>query len=173
MHAMASPQETEFRGDASFGAFLAALAPFSGRELAIVYGGRAIRPGYHVTEVKAGAFVTLDCGGNPDAWRETILQVEDLGPEGTPGYLLVDRLRGILDRVARQVALDRDSRLTFEVGPPDEAMRVFDADTLRIEDGRAVLRLAPRPATCKPRHRASQACCAPKADREACCAVSA
>jgi len=48
----------------------------------IDYGGRTIRPGYHVTEVKAGSFGTLDCGGNPDAWRETILQVEDLGPRG-------------------------------------------------------------------------------------------
>nr|WP_313533765.1 DUF6428 family protein [Brucella anthropi] len=165
--------DVNFNGDASLGALLAALEPHTGKQLIMEYGGRTIRPGYHVTEVKAGSFVTLDCGGNPDSWQETILQVEDLGRYDTHDYLAVGKFRGILDRVAKQVTLDPGARLTFEVGPPDEAMQVFDVDALHVEDDHLVLRLVARSAICKPRHRARQeaaACCGPKATAGACCA---
>lgn len=62
--------------ESTLGAVLQRLQGHDGATLAIVYAGREVRPGYHVTEVKAGSFQTLDCGGNPDAWQETILQVE-------------------------------------------------------------------------------------------------
>lgn len=165
--------EMNFHGDASLGALLAALEPHTGKALVIDYGGRRIRPGYHVTEVKAGSFVTLDCGANPESWRETILQVEDCGPIEDRDYLSVDKFRGILDRVGRQIALDPDARVTFEVGPPGTAMQVFDVDALHPESSFVVLRLAARPAICKPRHRAGQAapaCCGPQATAGTCCA---
>lgn len=168
------PLEMDFHGDASLSALLTALEPYAGKALVIDYGGRMIRPGYHVTEVKAGSFVTLDCGGNPDAWQETILQVEDIAQEGEGDYLSVDKFRGILDQVAQRVELDAGARLTFEVGPPDAAMQIFDVDRLRVEAGRIVLRLVARSAICKPRHRVSReaaACCGPKlADRDCCAA---
>lgn len=173
MNAPATPAIIEFDGDASLGAILAALESYGEKPLVLDYGGRTIRPGYHVTEVKAGSFVTLDCGGNPDAWRETILQVEDLGPEGEHEFMAVGKFRGILAKVAERVTLDPDARLTFEVGPPELPMQVFDVDTLRLDADRAVLRLAPRPAICKPRHRAAHAaadaaCCGPAAQKPCC-----
>ena len=61
----ASLPTMEFHGDAALGALLTALEPHGSKALVIDYGGRMIRPGYHVTEVKAGSFVTFDCGGNP------------------------------------------------------------------------------------------------------------
>ncbi|MEZ2220788.1 DUF6428 family protein [Rhizobium sp. RCC_161_2] len=171
----ARPLEMNFDGDASLGALLGALEPYAGKALVIDYGGRTIRSGYHVTEVKAGSFVTLDCGGNPDAWRETVLQIEDIAQEGEGDYLSVDKFREILDQVAQRVELDARARLTFEVGPPNAAMRVFDVDRLRMEAGRVVLRLVARAAICKPRHRAKQeattTCCGPKAAGESCCAA--
>jgi hypothetical protein len=170
----ARPLDMDFHGDASLGALLAALEPYDGTALVIDYGGRLIRAGYHITEVKAGSFVTLDCGGNPDAWQETILQVEDIAQEGEDGYLSADKFRGILDQVAQRVDLDAGARLTFEVGPPDAAMQVFDVDRLCMEAGRVVLRLVARPAICKPRHRARQEaarCCGPKVAGKGCCAA--
>lgn len=167
MNAPVLPVTIAFHADASLGAILDALAPHADRKLVIDYCGQIIRPGYHVTEVKAGSFATLDCGGNPDTWRETILQVEDLpaSPEN-PEHMRVGKFLAILDKVAQQVRLDAGARLTFEVGPPDAAMQVFDVDALRIESGSVVLRLAARAAICKPRHRAQQeaaaaACCKP------------
>ena len=54
--------------DVNLGLLLDALA--ASRELPLVfrYEGRPVKPGYHVTEVKAGQFSALDCGANPEAW---------------------------------------------------------------------------------------------------------
>ena len=168
MNASAMPLTIEFHGDTSLGAVLDALASHGTRKLVIDYAGQSIQPGYHVTEVKAGSFVTLDCGGNPDAWRETILQMEDLPASAdNPDHMAVSRFLAILDKVARRVPLDAAARLTFEVGPPLAPMQIFDVEALRIEADRVVLRLGARPAICKPRHRAQQEaaadpCCRPR-----------
>lgn len=162
----------DFHGDAELGQLLGALKPHAEKPLVLEYDGRTIRPGYHVTEIKAGSFVTLDCGGNPDAWHETILQVEDLPAEEGQSFMMAGKFRSILDKVASRVALAADARLTFEVGPPGAPMQVFDAQSLEADAGRVVLRLTPRSAICKPRHRAAAepaACCGPAA-KSGCCA---
>lgn len=174
MNVDASPPAIEFHGDALLGALLDALEPYAARPLVLEYGERRIQPGYHITEVKAGSFVTLDCGGNPDRWQETVLQIEDLPAEEGGDYMLAGKFRSILDRVASQVELAADARLTFEVGMPDEAMQVFDIDAVQPGRDHVVLRLAARPAICKPRHRAAQqavasACCGASAAKPGCC----
>lgn len=173
MDAITSPSLIDFHGDASLQVVLAALEPYGGHPLMIEYAGRTVRPGYHVTEVKAGSFVTLDCGGNPDRWEETILQVEDLPSEEGRDVMTAGKFGRILGEVAKKVDLHANARLTFEVGMPDTPMQIFDADTLSIEAGRIVLSLAARPAICKPRHRAAQAaatiCCGPSTKSSSCC----
>lgn len=165
MDAITSPSFIDFHGDASLQVLLAALEPYGGHPLMIEYAGRTMQPGYHVTEVKAGSFVTLDCGGNPDRWHETVLQVEDLPSEEGRDFMTAGKFRSILSQVGKKVELRADARLTFEVGMPDTPMQIFDADTLSIDAGRIVLSLAARPAICKPRHRAAQmaatTCCGP------------
>jgi len=132
--------------------------------LSIEYADRIVRPGFHVTEVKAGSFTTLDCGGNPDAWQETVLQVEDIPLEGDNVRMTAGKFRAILAQVDKKVRLNHDARLTIEIGRPGEAMRVFDVADISIHVDRAVLALGERAAICKPRHRAAQAasaCCSP------------
>lgn len=172
MNALAKP----LIADTSLATLLAALAPHDDKPLVIAYGdGREVQAGYHVTEVKAGSFVTLDCGNNPDAWQETILQVEDIPASEGKTYMQVGKFRSILAAVDRKVRLNADARLSFEVSRPDEAMRVYDVAAVDIEEDRAVVRLGERPAICKPRHRAARvganACCSPaSASTGACCA---
>jgi hypothetical protein len=175
MNTITSPCVIDFQGNGSIGTVLGALEPHGDQSLVLEYGGRSVQPGYHVTEVKAGSFVTLDCGGNPDEWHETILQIEDLPSEDGRDFMKVSKFRGILAHVGTKIRLDVDARLTFEVGPPDTPMQVFDLDALRLEADRVVLSLAPRPAICKPRHRSAQtattaACCGPSAKQAGCCA---
>lgn len=169
----ASPASIDFQGDALLGALLDVLEPHASKPLLLEYAERMIQPGYHVTEVKAGAFVTLDCGGNPDRWQETILQVEDLPSQGDRGHMLAGKFRAILAEVAGRIVLAPEARLTFEVGRPEEPMRVFDVGAIEPQNDRIVLRLIARPAICKPRHRAAEreasaACCGPTS-KPSCC----
>ena len=158
--------------ESSLGRVLAALAPHDDKALILDYGdGKQVQGGYHVTEVKAGSFVTLDCGANPDSWQETILQIEDI-PAGDNGtFMTVGKFAAILREVDRRVRLNAEARLTVEIGFPDEPMRIFDVARIAIDGDAAILELGARPAICKPRHRAAQraaACCAPST-ASACC----
>jgi hypothetical protein len=158
--------------DSSLAQVLAALAPHDGAPLVLAYAdGTRVRDGYHVTEVKAGSFVTIDCGGNPDAWHETVLQVEDLPGDQDGKAMTVAKFRSILTKVAGKVALDLQARLTLEVSRPQEPMRVFDVAGVTVEGEGVVLQMMARPAVCKPRHRAASACCTQaKPNQTACCA---
>lgn len=174
MNLEASPPPIDFQRDALLGTLLNALEPHESKPLLLEYAGRTIQPGYHVTEVKAGAFVTLDCGGNPDRWQETILQVEDLPSHDGRSHMLAGKFRAILAEVAGRIALEPEARLTFEVGMPGEPMRVFDVAAVEPQEDRVVIRLAARPAVCKPRHRAAQqaadvACCDASQAKSNCC----
>lgn len=137
------------------------------KRLIIVYGSRTVQPGFHVTEVKAGSFVTLDCGGNPDAWSETVLQVEDIPQEEGKAQMNAGKFRAILTQADRKVPLDHGARLTVEIGRPGEAMQVYDVADATITEEAAILTLGVRAAICKPRHRADQATSA-----SACCGAA-
>jgi hypothetical protein len=172
MNAHASPAGSAIPAAASLATVLAALDGHGEKPLHIEYGGRAARAGYHITEVKAGSFVTLDCGANADAWQETILQVEDIPARDADLQMTVRKFMGILAQVDRKVRLDAEARLTVEIGPPDAAMQVFDVARVAVADDGATLHLGPRPAICKPRHRAapeaaSASCCSPA--NSSCC----
>jgi hypothetical protein len=167
MNVHASPLVPLEATEASLTTVLSALDTHDDKALHIDYAGRRAQPGYHVTEVKAGSFVTLDCGANADAWQETILQVEDIPAKPGDRSMTVGKFRNILAQVDRKVRLNGDARLTFEIGPPDAPMQIFDVARLTIEGDAAVLLLGPRPAICKPRHRATQA-----AEAAACCSPS-
>jgi hypothetical protein len=166
MNAHASPPLAHAGPDMSLASVLTALAPHGDKALVFAYAGRHVQAGYHVTEVKAGSFVTLDCGGNPDAWQETILQVEDIPADAGDSFMKVGKFRSILAQVDRTVRLNDDARLTIEISRPDEAMQVYDVAGIDFDDDQAVVHLGARPAICKPRHRAALA----RAD--ACCPTS-
>ena len=86
---------------------------------------------YHVTEFKSGTFVSLDCGGNPDTWEETILQVEmDTGSD-SQNTMTTTKFAGILAKVAEKVRIAPHSRLTIEAGTSGQPMRVYDIGNIR------------------------------------------
>lgn len=160
--------------DSTLADVLGRLDGHEDRVLSIVYEGRAVQTGFHVTEVKAGSFVTLDCGGNSDSWSETVLQVEDIPGSDGKAQMTTGKFRSILGLVDQKVSLDHGARLTIEIGRPGEAMRVYDIAEVSITDQAAILVLGIRQAICKPRHRAEQAtraaaCCGSQPKASACC----
>lgn len=170
---MNAPVTTMMQPELTLNQLRTRLEPHAALPLALNYAGRTIQPGYHVTEIKAAHFSALDCGGNPDQWRETVLQVEDLSAREGNDTMSVGKFLSILGRVEQALSMDPSSRVTIEISRPGEAMQVFDIAHVEAGQDRASLQLAMRPAICKPRHRASQpetACCNPTAQSAACCA---
>lgn len=129
-----------------------------------VHDGHAVRPGYHVTEVKAGQFAALDCGGNPESWTEIFIQLWDV-IDGDRTHMTAGKFAAIIRKVSEHVGLDPAARLTFEVSDGVVPMQLHCADTPELIDDVLKVALSPRAASCKPRDRWLQA----KRTEKACC----
>src|SRR5882757_9041635 len=96
--------------------------------------GATIHGGYHLTELKAASFDTVDCGAQKNQWNDTI---------------------------ARLISLDVTSEIRFEYG--DKNFPPSDYHVEKISENEAELRVQLRlpQTTCKARDRcqSGEACC--------------
>jgi hypothetical protein len=156
--------------DISLGTLLEALAASPDLPLAFRYDGRLVKPGYHVTEVKAGQFSALDCGANPEAWSEIFVQLWDI-EEGDRTHMRAGKFAAIIRKVSEHLKLDGSAKLTFEVSDGVRPMQLYCASSPTISEGAIHIDLVPRAASCKPRDRwlAEQAEFQSQARAAACC----
>ena len=138
--------------DLTIGDLLGVLAGHKDKPLVFRYGGRPVKPGYHVTEVKAGQFSALDCGANPESWSEIFIQLWDVD-EGGPVHMAAGKFAAIIGKVADHLALDRSAKLTFEVSDGIRPMELYRASQPTLVGDTVQAELSPRPASCKPRDR--------------------
>lgn len=162
------------RTDITLGELLDRIADAPDLPLVFTYDGKAVKPGYHVTEVKAGQFAALDCGANSEAWSEIFVQLWDVEEDGRT-HMKAGKFGAIVRKVSEHVRLDGSAKLTFEVSDGVRPMQLFCANDPVVEDGALEVVLTPRPASCKPRDRwlAEQAvketsCCGSSANPKCC-----
>jgi hypothetical protein len=179
---MLTPDNREFhraKKTSSDGITIGELVEFLDRHrdlpLVFTYDGHAIRPGYHVTEVKAGEFSALDCGANPESWSEIFVQLWDVDEDGRT-HMPSGKFSAIVRKVTEHVSLDMGAKLTFEVSDGLAPMQLHKASAPVAADGAVRVQLAPRAASCKPRDRwlagqiaAQASCCGPPAQNRRCC----
>ncbi len=113
--------------DVTIGELLALLKGHSSLPLVFNYDGRSVQPSYHVTEVKAGRFAALDCGGNPEAWTEIFVQLLDVNEDEGSAHMPVGRFVKIIGKVIEHVDLHMAAKLTFEVSDAVRPMQLFRA----------------------------------------------
>lgn len=160
--------------DITLGLLLETVAAASDLPLVFHYDGRPVKPGYHVTEVKAGQFAALDCGANPESWSEIFVQLWNI-EEGDRKHMTAGKFAAIIRKVSEHVRLDGSARLTFEVSDGVSPMQLYSAATPELRDGIVHVELAPRPASCKPRDRwlaeekRKASCCGPSEAVSGCC----
>lgn len=152
--------------DITIGELLDALGGHKSLPLEFTYDGRTVKPGYHVTEVKAGKFAALDCGANPEAWTEIFVQLWDV--DDSAQQMTAGKFSAIVQKVADHVALDQTAKLTFEVSDGVRPMQLHRAAHPSMLEDRIRVDLSPRAASCKPRDRwieqsspLAAACCGP------------
>ena len=162
--------------DITLGQLLDGLAAAPEAPLVFLYEGQPVKAGYHVTEVKAGAFSALDCGANPEAWSEMFVQLWDID-EDDRSHMPAGKFSAIIRKVSDHVRLDPAAKLTFEVSDGSRPMALYCASSPRLAGGRFEVALAARPSSCKPRDRwlaektaVTSSCCGPAMSSAKCCA---
>jgi hypothetical protein len=150
--------------------FISALRNTPENELIFVNdAGHAIHAGYHLTEVKAAHFDTVDCGGQTNRWNETVVQLwVPVNAEDEEGYMTTRKFLSIFDRVTTMIPLDLGAELRVEYGDRNFFPLLYHVETVTSENGTTHVSLRPPQATCKARDRRRQveagACC-----EAACC----
>jgi hypothetical protein len=168
---MDMPLDTNESRAAGYEEFAAALE--SRRELPLVFlfNGRQISAGYHITEFKSAAFRSIDCGGAPESWSETVIQLWDVDAPGAR-HMTAGKFLAILDRASREVGIDSAAVLKFELGGREGALRMYQAGRIAAGPDRVTVELEPVIATCKPMFRGLPLAAkesARRAGQSACC----
>lgn len=137
-----------------------------------LHGEVLVGPGYHVTEVKAVTIEAMDCGGQADAWRETVIQLKDgSAREAGEGFMTTRKFLGIYDRVAKSVPVRGEAEVRFEYGNSTLPAMQYHVTHVEPQGGRVIVHLRTPGVQCK----ASDACGRPATTAEpveasACCA---
>jgi Family of unknown function (DUF6428) len=125
-----------------------------------------VTAGYHVTEVKAVTYNTMDCGGVADKWKETVIQLWNPGDEPEREYMTVRKFLAIYDRVAKHIPISYDAELRFEYGDRRRPAASYHVEHLESRGALILVHLRAPVVTCKARDRkkasiaAETSCCA-------------
>jgi len=134
--------------------------------------GHAVHSGYHLTELKAASFETVDCGGQTNRWPETIVQLW-VSSRADNDYMTAAKFLKIFDKVRGMIPLDLDAEIRVEYGDDNFFPSTYHVRSVTDDQTTTRVLLEPPHTTCKARDRrvetlsTTDSCCAPPT--EECC----
>jgi Family of unknown function (DUF6428) len=134
--------------------FIASLRPYSDQTLIFEHlHGARVPAGYHVTEVKAVRYQTMDCGGEPNAWAETIVQLWNPEEGDEARFMTVEKFLKIYDRAAGGTPVQSDAEIRLEYGNETLPATNFLVGEITPTHEGVIVQLEAPTVTCKARDR--------------------
>ena len=137
--------------------FISALRAAPTNQLIFVdLKGHAVHYGYHLTELKAASFETVDCGGQTNSWHETIVQLW-VPPSPANVCMTAAKFLKIFDKVRGMIPLNSDAEIRVEYGDENLFPSTYHVRSVTRYESVTHVLLEPPAATCKARHRRAAA----------------
>ncbi len=177
--------------------FISALRAAPNNQLILVdLKGHAVHCGYHLTELKAASYETVDCGGQTNRWQETIMQLwvppdrdnivartilsasaEECRQDCLhhDDYMTAAKFLKIFDKVRGMVSVNLDAEIRVEYGDENLFPSMYHVRSVTRHENATHVLLEPPATTCKARDRrvapaqTTQPCC--NAKTQPCCAA--
>jgi hypothetical protein len=136
--------------------------------------GRTVRSGYHLTELKAASFETVDCGGQTNRWQETIVQLW-VPSHAANEYMTAAKFLKIFEKVRGMIPLNLGTEVRIEYGDENFFPSTYHVRSITHDRTTTRVLLEPPRATCKARDRrvgtlsTTDSCCMPATG--VCCPV--
>jgi len=123
--------------------------------------GTTIHGGYHLTELKAASFDTVDCGAQKNHWTETIVQLWVREDEENGEFMTSPKFLSIYDKVASLIPLDPMAEIRFEYGDENFPPSNYHVENISENRTELCVQLRLPQATCKAhdRRKAGTSCC--------------
>jgi Family of unknown function (DUF6428) len=116
--------------------------------------GDAVHAGYHLTEIKAAHFDTVDCGGQTNRWDETIVQLWMPATAGDEDeYMAAGKFLRIFDKVTAMIPLQLSAEIRVEYGDENFFPSLYHVESVTSDAGTTRVLLAPPATMCKGRDR--------------------
>ena len=148
--------------------FIAALRAAPNHQLIFVdVNGHAVHRGYHLTELKAASFDTVDCGGQTNQWQETIVQLW-VPAKADDDYMTSAKFLKIFDKVHGMIPLNPDAEIRVEYGDESFFPSTYRVRSVTHDAGSTRVLLEPPVTTCKARDRRVAAL----SEEGSCCATA-
>jgi Family of unknown function (DUF6428) len=129
--------------------FLSTLESLPNQALVFDYGNGQVKPGYHVTEVMNVTYETMDCGGQANFWRETVVQLMEPGDRDKSEYMTVEKFLKIYKKVVTSVPVRPDSDMRFEYGDTNLPAIHYHVGDIQQYEGAVTVYLTKPGVTCK------------------------
>lgn len=105
---------------------------------------------YHITEIKNAVFDTVDCGGQIDFWKETIVQLWESPSEiEKRDYLTAEKALSIFEKVHKIKPMSLNSEIKFEYGNDKFHTAQLFVNDFEIHNQNLIIKLAVQKAECK------------------------
>jgi len=134
--------------------------------------GHTVHSGYHLTELKAASFETVDCGGQTNRWQETIVQLW-VPSHAANEYMTAAKFLKIFEKVRGMISLNLNAEVRIEYGDENFFQSTYHVRSVAHDQTTTRVLLKPPQTTCKARNRRhpalqrSDSCCA--AATQSCC----
>jgi hypothetical protein len=143
--------------------FLSRLESLPNQPLIFDYGDGTIKPGYHVTEVMNVTYESMDCGGQANFWRETIVQLMGPSIKDKSEYMTTQKFLSIYKKVAASVPIRSEAEIRFEYGDVTHPALHYHVEDVRHGGDAITVYLTQPGVTCKASDRKLEgvSCCPP------------
>jgi len=133
--------------------FISALRVAPNNRLIFVdVDGHMVHAGYHLTELKAASFETVDCGGQTNRWQETIVQLW-VPSHATDEYMTALKFLKIFEKVRGMIPLNLNTEVRIEYGDENFFPSTYRVRSITHDRDTTRILLEPTETTCKARDR--------------------
>ena len=140
--------------------FLELLSNNPDAELTFEYDkGKFIPDTYHITEVKNVTINSVDCGGNPDSYKQTIVQLWIPKAEKNEKPWTAQKVLSIFNKVDQMTPINRETEVFFEFGNDEIRTSNFSVENIDLSNGKVNVQLYVHPTVCKPSLKGEVGCC--------------
>lgn len=126
-----------------------------------ITNAHSIAPTFHITEIKNVSIESVDCGGNPDSYKQTIIQLMVNPLEAIREPWTSQKALSIFEKVDKVKSINKEAEIFFEYG--DEIIRTsnFSIEEVEINENIIDLHFYAKPTVCKPSLKGTNAtaCC--------------
>ena len=132
--------------------FLTLLTAHPAKELIFEYAaGKLIPNAYHITEVKNVHIESVDCGGRPAEYYQTIIQLWIGDNVPAERSMTAEKALKILQVVDRKKPLRRATELFIEYGYGDLRTANYQIENIVETADKMIVQLYVAPTICKPK----------------------